>query len=471
VWVRAPPPARRLGLSAAPAGREDFLTSETGQRTEPGCHNPVVTRRLPAIGGNWRKAAAVAAAILSASCGHSGGEAPAAPATPASTPGNQPTEGSNDHAQWASVDVAGLPPDSELWDVTEDESGLFVAIGSLSTANQDYVFTIWTSEDGRSWQEVLRRHKPLGEDDAFVGIRSRVVAHDDGFAVMSADCASACTPVAYYSPDGAEWTEVRVPTKAEVPGGATRASTFGGRVVLASPDYTDRGAQILDVTATGRRLVAVGWAENEKQQAAPAAWSSPDGGRTWRRAPEDTFPPVDGLDELSRLRVAGNRLVAGGGNRCCYHQSVQGLWVADLDGDHWRHVTLPEGESVSISDLAVAGDSVHVIGDADPNNQKLVHWRLPADDRWDRFPAPPVHGRLLAAHSGFSLVAAESMEPPGHSRLNLFTSPDGRNFQRARTSDSRPGLTLEAALIAGGRLHAYASAGERNNRRQLLFIA
>lgn len=393
------------------------------------------------------------------------------PSAPAATPGNQPAEVSNDHAKWASVDVEGLPADSELWDVTVDNSGLFVAIGALLTANLDYLFTIWSSEDGRSWQEVFRRAKPLSEDDAFVGIRSRVVAHDDGFAAVTADCPGACRPVAYYSPDGAKWTEVPVPKTANTSGGMAGPSTFGGRVVLASPDYTKRGAQILDVVATGRRLVAVGWAEADGQRAAPAAWSSPDGGRTWRRAPEDTFPPMDRLDELNRLRVAGDRLVAGGGNRCCYDQLVGGLWVADLDGEHWRHVTLPEGESVSISDLAVVGDSVHVTGDADINNQRLVHWRLSADDRWDRLPAPPAHGRLLAAQQGLVLVAAEAMEPPGDSRLNLFTSTDARNFQKARTSDSRPGLTLEAVLMAGGRLHAYAITGERNNRRHSLFIA
>jgi len=428
-----------------------------------------VTGRLWGAGGNWRKAGAVVAAILLASCSQPGGEAPA-PAAPQATPAST-TEASGDHDDWEGVDVEGLPAGSELWDITADDSGVFVAIGSLSGADIDYVLVIWRSEDGRSWQEVFRRDDPLNEDDAFVGIRSRVVAHDGGFAVVSADCRDACRPVAFYSPDGSEWTEVHVPTSAQTRGGAARSSPFGGRLVRGTPDYTVRGAQMLDVVATGKRLVAVGWAEIAGgDEAAPAAWSSRDGGRTWRRAPLDTFRPVDNLDELNRVRLADDRLVAGGGNRCCYDQPVGGLWVADVDGEKWRHVVLPEGKTVSISDLAVAGAAVHVMGDVDLNRE-LVHWRLSGDDRWDRLPAPPADGRLVAGPNGFVLVAAEATDPLHRSRLNLFTSTDGRSFQKARTSAAQPMLSLEVALVVGGRLHAYATAGEGSDRRRLLFTS
>lgn len=421
--------------------------------------------------GSWRTTGAVLAVMLLTSCGQPGGEKRAEPAgtAGASAP---PTEGSGGGG-WAGVRIEGLPPASELWDVTVDDSGAFVAVGSLSTADLDYVLVIWRSEDGRSWREVFRRDDPLSEDDAFVGIRSRVVAHAGGFAVVSADCPDACTPVAFYSPDGSEWTEVAVPTSAPSAGGAGRPSAFGPRLVLATPDYTVRGAQMLDVAAAGDRLVAVGWAETAARDgAAPAAWFSSDGGRSWRQASEGTFPAEDRLDELSRVKVAGDRLVAGGGNRCCYDQIVRGLWVADLHGDNWRQVMLPGEETVSISDLAVAGDAVHVIGTVDfHTDPKLVHWRLSADDRWDRLPAPPAHGRFFAGPSGFALVAAEATDTAQEAQLTLSTSADGRTFQRARTSALLPGLTLEAALIVDQRVWAYTGLDRQSDRHHLLFTS
>lgn len=67
-------------------------------------------------------------------------------------------------------------------------------------------------------------------------------------------------------------------------------------------------------------------------------------------------------EELNRVVRAGDRVVAGGGNRCCHEQAVGALWVADEDGERWRAVPLPDGQTASISDLAAVGDAVHVVG-------------------------------------------------------------------------------------------------------------
>jgi hypothetical protein len=170
--------------------------------------------------------------------------------------------------------------------------------------------------------------------------------------------------VALYSPDGTSWREVEVPVRLsslpETAAGRTGGGAVPGRrLIFGSPENTIYGAAMIDVAALGDRLVAVGWAEGGSGEfsTSHAAWISDDGGQRWRQAPEGAFRGGDHesrRDELNRIVSAGDRVVAGGGNRCCHDQSVSELWVSE-DGKGWRAVTLPEAHAVNIDALGARG--------------------------------------------------------------------------------------------------------------------
>jgi hypothetical protein len=113
---------------------------------------------------------------------------------------------------------------------------------------------------------------------------------------------------------------------------------------------------------------------------------------------------------------------------------------------------------------------VHVLGEV-WESPEAFHWRL-AGTRWDRRAAPPTGPNLVAAGpEGLSLVAVESTGPPEHQRLVLLQSADGAQWQMASATGPRPALTLEAAVVVAGRVHAFAASGEGQRRRHLRFEA
>jgi photosystem II stability/assembly factor-like uncharacterized protein len=391
----------------------------------------------------------------------------------------------NDEESWAVKAVAGLPAGSALWDVAVDDSGGLVAVGTVETddpADDDVPLLVWRSPEGLFWHQAFRYPDDLGYDSAFVGVpRAAITAQGDGFAIVASRCPDRCFPLALYSPDGSEWTEVEVPVRPPPSGEAMRAPSGGGgagavspvgvtRLLLGTPGYTIEGAAMLDVVATPGRLVAVGWAEVGKYTTAGAVWLSDDGGRTWRQVPEAAIPqPNPYRDQLDKVVVAGDRVVASGGNRCCYDQSVGGVWVSDAAGERWRYVALPGDESVGIADIAASGHAVHVVGRVGEFSEPRVQWRLSGEGVWERLPATPLPGRLLAHPGGLLVVDTEAPTVAEQRRLTLFHSPDGKRFRISRASHPREGLELELALIFDGRLLAYATAGREDDQRRFLF--
>ena len=389
----------------------------------------------------------------------------------------------SDKEAWAGRTVLGLPTGSALWDVAVEGSGGLVAVGTVETdhpADDDVPLVVWRSPDGLSWRQVFRYPQDLGYDSAFVGVpRGAIAAGASGFVVVASRCPDRCFPLALYSADGSDWVEVEVPVRPPPQGAAmpfvsrggvvAMGSPFGTRLVLGTPGYTIDGAAMLDVVATPGRLVAVGWAEAGKYTTAEAVWLSDDGGRSWRQAPDGAIPRSDPYrDQLDRVIVVGDRLVAGGGNRCCYDQAVEEVWVSDT-GDRWRSVPLPD--PASLFDLAAAGDAVHVVGSVDMTNEgRPVHWRLSPGDRWEPLSATPLAGRFLV-HPDGPLVAVPETTAAEQARLALFHSPDGKWFRIARASGPREALELELALVVGDRLLVYVLAGEGDDHRRLLFQA
>ena len=378
---------------------------------------------------------------------------------------------------WEGTPLEGLGARSRLWDVAVNEAGVFVAVGTVSADEYsgEEPLVVWRSEDGISWREVFRRQDPLDTGDGSgLAPSNAVVANGLEFAFVGGDCPQRCQPVALYSPDGTSWREVEVPVRMsslpETAAGRTGGGAVPGqRLIFGSPEYTLYGAAMIDVAALGDRLVAVGWAEGGggKYSTSHAAWVSDDGGQRWRQAPDGAFGGGDqegGRDELNRVVPAGARVVAGGGNRCCYDQSVSGLWASE-DGEAWRAVTLPEPHTFNIDAMGVRDATVHVIGRPGfGQGEEPVQWRLASDDGWERLPAPPGLGTLLREPGGLALV--QTWRPEGSSdRISLFRSPDGHDFRLSQATSPTASLTVDTALVVGNRLLVYA----RSDWANLLF--
>lgn len=373
---------------------------------------------------------------------------------------------------WEGTPLEGLGR-SRLWDVAVNEAGVFIAVGTDADEYGEEPLVIWRSEDGISWREVFRRHDLLDTGDGSgLAPSNAVVAHGLEFAFVGGDCPQRCQPVALYSPDGTSWREVDVPVRlppaTEPAAGRTGGGAVPGRrLIFGSPEYTLYGAAMIDVAALGDRLVAVGWAEGGggKYSTSHAAWVSDDGGQRWRQAPEGAFGGADhegSRDEVNRIVSAGDRVAAGGGNRCCHDQSVPGLWVSE-DGEAWRAVTLPEAHSVNIDAMGVRDTAVHVIGRPGfGEGEEPVQWRLTGDDGWERLPAPPGRGTLLGEPGGLALVQSDWTPEGSPGRISLFRSPDGHDFRLSQATSPTAGLTVDTALVVGNRLLVYARSDEAN---------
>lgn len=418
----------------------------------------------------------VALAGCAAPKGGSAGPATGAAADPGGNPAG--TGG------WASRTVRGLPAGSHLWDVAVSATGLLVAVGTVGTGDDDggLPLVIWRSADGFTWEESFRRIEELVDPEDASGLPSpsAVVAHPVGFTVVASTCPDGCRPFALYSADGIEWQEAAIPVRppggqdtsaAPARGGGATSVVGGKRLIRGTPSRTLEGAEVLDVVAAGSRLVAVGWTQGDGYATAHAVWHSDDGGRTWRQLPEAAIPQ-DAADqnELDKVVFAGDRLVAGGGNRCCHGQAVGEVWVADATGERWRPVPFPDGALVTIDELVVTTDAVDIVGGTGDFGEDPALWRLSPQDRWERLPAPPLPGRLLAHPGGLMLVGSETTGT-SQLRLTLFRSPDGRQFRLSKASAPRQALEVELTLTAGERLLAYVTAGEGDDVQRLLFTA
>ena len=423
----------------------------------------------------------VALTVALAGCAAPKGE-PAGPATGAAAdPGGNPASTGG----WASRTIQGLPAGSQLWDVAVSDSGLLVAVGTVGTGDDDGALPlmIWRSADGFTWEESFRRIEELVDPGDASGLPSpsAVVAHPVGFTVVASTCPDRCRPFALYSADGIEWQEAAIPVRppggqdtsaAPARGGGATSVVGGRRLIRGTPSFTLEGAEVLDVVAAGGRLVAVGWTQGDGYATAHAVWHSDDGGRTWRQLPEAAIPQdTTDQNELDKVVFAGDRLVAGGGNRCCHGNAVGEVWVADTTGERWRPVPFPDGASVTIDELVVTTDAVDIVGGSPVDSgEEPALWRLSPQDRWERLSAPPLPGRLLAHPGGLMLVGSEPTGTFGL-RLTLFRSPDGRQFRLSKTSDPRQALEVELALMVGERLLAYVTAGEGDDVQHLLFTA
>lgn len=195
-----------------------------------------------------------------------------------------------------------------------------VAVGTIWSEPATGV--IWYSTDGETWTRVPHDEQIFGEASiravtpggpGFVAVGSVAGPDGDGAAAV------------WVSEDGITWS--RVPHDEAV---------FGGPAL----------EEMLDVTAGGPGLVAVGW-ENplEGWDASAAVWTSTDG-LTWERVrhDENTFGGTR-MQMMWAVTTDGSRLVAGGHDGLWSGSGGPGqpaaVWISP-DGLTWTRVSHQE---------------------------------------------------------------------------------------------------------------------------------
>ncbi|MGH3178754.1 MAG: WD40/YVTN/BNR-like repeat-containing protein, partial [Streptosporangiaceae bacterium] len=138
-------------------------------------------------------------------------------------------------------------------------------------------------------------------------------------------------------------------------------------------------ATLEHVASAGRVVVAVGTAVTTAGRAVPFAASSADGGASWA---ESALPVPAGLSSVTALVAAGGTFTATGSyGSTPGHQNVV-VWTS-ADGSAWRAAE-PGGQGLTgpgiqaITGLAVAGSTLTGVGfTASPAGEQPVFWQAP----------------------------------------------------------------------------------------------
>ena len=133
------------------------------------------------------------------------------------------------------------------------------------------------------------------------------------------------------------------------------------------------------VASAGRVVVAVGTAVTTAGRPVPFAASSANGGASWA---ESALPVPAGLTSVTALAAAGGSFTATGTyGSTPGHQNVV-VWTS-TDGSAWR-ATEPAGQGLTgpgiqaITGLAVAGSTLAGVGfTASPGGEQPVFWQSP----------------------------------------------------------------------------------------------
>jgi len=227
---------------------------------------------------------------------------------------------------------------------------------------------LWFSADGSSWKSV--DGGPGGPLDS-TGEESiqDVAAFNDGFvAVGWRDVNGSQNGVAWYSPDGLKWEEMKAPTLG-VDG--------------------DGRQSVQSVVAYKDRVVAGGYWTDPSGQGKPVVWASIDG-KTW--GPKSGFLPSypnyvrNATSDMSvrDITVAGDRLLAAGGDSWRPH-----IWQSDNGGATWRVLddmtsgtTFDDG--VDLETVAGVGNTIVALG-SEPIVAELQNGRW-VDRTGENFP-------------------------------------------------------------------------------------
>ena len=349
--------------------------------------------------------------------------------------------------------VLGRPGSQRLTSVTHGPMG-WLAVGDVTAAAPEHPVVV-VSADGTSWQ-AADGERVFGAPGLFTEQAAAntggyvIVGHQNVKQVQNGRVVSARTEAAVW------WSATLT--------GWQRA----GDATAGALDGTgDR--QMTAVTASGSGFVAVGSHGNQ-----PSAWTSADGGRTWRLA--DLPLPVGSTRAvLEHVASAGRVVVAVGTAVTTAGRPVPFAASSADGGASWAESALPVPAGLtSVTALAAAGGSFTATGTygSTPGHQDVVVWTSTDGSAWraaepagQGLTGPGVQAITGLAVAGSTLAgvglhrlparrAARLLAVPGQVRVTAGGGPNtsSRRLARlgrlARTVPIRP-VSTSATVTEG----------------------
>jgi hypothetical protein len=241
----------------------------------------------------------------------------------------------------------------------------WLAVGDVTAAAPEHPVVV-VSADGTSWQ-AADGERVFGAPGLFA---EQAAANAQGYVIVGRQKIKQI----------ANGRVVSVRTEAAVWWSATLTGWRRGADATAGALDGTGDRQLTAVTASGPAgFVAVG-----SHGAQPSAWTSADGGRSWRQA--DLPLPVGSTRAvLEHVASAGRVVVAVGTAVTTTGQSVPFAASSANGGASWAESALPVPAGLtSVTALAAAGGSFIATGSygSTPGHQNVVVWTSPNGLAW-----------------------------------------------------------------------------------------
>ena len=365
--------------------------------------------------------------------------------------------GSEQGAVWMTASP-GAPYVAEAVQPADTPSSMSIvaagALGMFSAGSIDGRFAMWSSTDGRQWQENTAAEKVI---EGFPGARvnAMMASGVNIYVAGSVQDGSLQQPALWTTSDGINWRLV-----------SSAAPSFAGP--------TNR--VIYSLAPLGSGLVAVG-AVQRGPTWAPASWISPDG-QSWSLAsldfeavpiPKAPEVPGDGTAARSVSAVTtllgSTEVVATGGG-----PDGQAVWQSS-DGLHWSSMSLPSRYAEATSwraELAAATVDTTVVADAEPGQPYLLEegglaagsshppseWTEPSANPAEfgaiQREAEPVSLESSGRHVQLTvdIIVRPQSIGPASSTTDVLSSVDGRSWTAGASIPGPTSLPSPDALVA-----------------------
>jgi hypothetical protein len=259
--------------------------------------------------------------------------------------------------------VFGRPGSQQLVSVTHGPMG-WLAVGQVTASAAEHPVVV-VSADATSWQ-AADGERVFGAPGLFT---EQVAASARGYVIVGRQ-------------------KIKQVRNGRVVSARTVAAVWWSAILTGWQRAGDATAGALDgtgdrqmtaVTASGSGFVAVG-----SHGSQPSAWTSADGGRTWRQA---DLPRLAGSTRavLEHVASASRFVVAVGTATTTAGRSVPFAARSADGGASWTESPLPvPADMTSVTALAAAGGSFTATGTygSTPGHQNVVVWTSPNGSSW-----------------------------------------------------------------------------------------
>lgn len=328
-----------------------------------------------------------------------------------------------------------------------------VAVGTAHEQGQDggsAGVVWWSDDDGTTWNRV--NDATFGPYD--VGKKlDTVVATASGFAVLGVveapDDEKLFFPTAWTSSDGQDWDG------ADVRWGKDKQST------------------VEDATEVDGRLVGVGSTAKGAR-----SWDSTDHGATWNPQPHTTSPFTDspGFTRMEGVTGGDRGVVAVGTESWGKGKEIAAAWTS-RDGRTWERVNHDDATfgvpraATSMTAVAHGNGTYVAVGQSGPDAAtEGAAWTSPDGKTWSRVHDDDAFGTgdgptrihdVTATEDGFVAVGSAPASNPQDTVTAVWTSEDGKTWERVTDDDGVFGQTdteAHAVTATEGRRAVIAGA-------------